>query len=703
MNKTMLVAFAAMAACPCAFGAWPYDTVDKVDIDPLETLVDSWKPQTPAPKARILLFSTCFGYNHRGGRCYGDYTVTQAGKRHGVWETVKEENPARLGDADYLSSFDAVVLNNSSGLNETNAPGITRAFVSYVENGGGVALIHAGLDAFKDSPELQTLFGGWFKGHPWHEDGSWRIKNERPDHPLNAPFAGTGPSFTKSDEIYQFLKRFDRSTCTVLLSVDLSDPVTKRAETWWNGFFGPGSTRADHDYAVSWVKSAGKGRVFYTSFGHDRAAFLDPQRLHHILHGVRYVVRGGTPDVRAERPAPATGRWKMFDRRLGMFIHWGIYSAGGWHEQERMRRGVARAEYEKTRTARFTAEKYDADAFVAAAKSLGADYIVFTSKHHDGFCLWDTATTDFNVMNTPAKRDVLKELADACRRGGLKLGLYYSNPDWHHPAAYNPKSTHQVPPEKGDRPDMPAYQAYVKAQVTELLTKYGDICCFFWDIPTKIDAPEMNALVRILQPGILINDRGWGKGGDYSTPERGVPARAAFTRFTEACDSVGAQSWGYRADEDYRTVRYLTRTIDRTLSKGGNFLLNVGPKADGTIPAESLDILRRVGDWYGKVRESYRGVETVTNLVAGATVTRRGGTVYLHYPDGVEATGLDLAPLATAPAAAKVLNDGTVPTCAVTTLPTRWRRPPAVHLSGLPADALSAEAVVIRLDLRESP
>ena len=117
--------------------------------------------------------------------------------------------------------------------------------------------------------------------------------------------------------------------------------------------------------------------------------------------------------------------WQMFDRRLGMFIHWGVYSVGGYHEQEWMKLGLSKAEYEKY-LPKFTAEHFDPDKFIDVAESLGAEYIVITSKHHDGFCMWDTKTTDFNVMNTPCKRDVLKELSEACKRRNMKFGLYYS-------------------------------------------------------------------------------------------------------------------------------------------------------------------------------------------------------------------------------------------------------------------------------------
>lgn len=390
----------------------------------------------------------------------------------------------------------------------------------------------------------------------------------------------------------------------------------------------------------------------------------------------------------------------LFNRRLGLFIHWGIYSVDGYHEQQRMRQGMCRAEYEK-RAESFTAEKFDADKFVDAAESLGAAYIVLTAKHHDGFCMWDTATTDFKVTKTPAKRDVVGELSAACKRRGMKLGLYYSNPDWHHPNAYNPLSTHQVPPEPGDDPNMEKYRKYVKAQITELLTKYGEIVCLFWDIPTKIAAPEMNELVRRLQPGILINDRGWGEKGDYSTPERNVPEGSAFETLTEACDSVGVQSWGYRRTEDYRTVDSLTRSIDSVLTRGGNYLLNVGPKTDGTIPSEALDVLRRTGDWYRKVRESFCDMTTEPNLpkADGVLVTRRGETIYLHCSKGLSASGVDARPLAKLPKKATLLNAGAVLQAELTVLPSEWKNAEVtLHVYGIPTGRLSGEAAVIRLD-----
>ena len=388
----------------------------------------------------------------------------------------------------------------------------------------------------------------------------------------------------------------------------------------------------------------------------------------------------------------------LFNRRLGMFVHWGIYAVGEWQEQELWRKRTPRDVYENYRNS-FTAEKFDADKFIDVAESAGAEYIVITAKHHDGFCMWDTKTTDYKVTNTPAKRDVLKELSEACRRRGMKLGLYYSNPDWHHPNSYNPESTHQIPHPTG-KPDMRKYIEFVRAQITELLTNYGEICCLFWDIPTHVEHREMNILVRTLQPDIKIDDRGWEKGGDYSTPERGMKEGAAFDRLTEACDSIGAQSWGFRRNEHYRTLGYLTRAIDRTLTRGGNFLLNVGPKADGTIPEEGVEIFRKIGQWYAKVRESYREVEMVSGVVydAGCMVTRRGNEVYLHYTRGLDSSGVDLQPYRREPQSAVVLNTGTKLGHEVSLLPMNFRhRTIGLNLWGIPADDLANESVVIKL------
>ena len=396
----------------------------------------------------------------------------------------------------------------------------------------------------------------------------------------------------------------------------------------------------------------------------------------------------------------------MFNRRLGMFVHWGVYSVGEWHCQELMRRRMARVDYEKYKD-RFKAELFDADRFVDVAESAGAEYIVITTKHHDGFCMWDTKTTDYNVMNTPAKRDIIGEVAEACHRRGMGIGFYFSNPDWHAPFANNAKSTHQLPLQPGDKPDLDKYIAYVKAQITELCSNYGELCCFFWDIPSKIDVPEMDQIVRRLQPGIMIDDRGWGNKAtcDYSTPERDYKWDQPADKKVECCDAVGVQSWGYRQNEDYHTHGYLTRKIDAFLSTGANFLLNVGPKADGTIPQEAVAIMARVGAWYKTVKDSYRDVQTVAGLVnprSRAVVTRRGDTLFVHFPKGLEARGLDLGPLDVLPQRASLLNDGRELRTELDLFP--WNGPKSdkktLHVRDIPADEYANEGMVLRLDFR---
>ena len=393
--------------------------------------------------------------------------------------------------------------------------------------------------------------------------------------------------------------------------------------------------------------------------------------------------------------------------KFGMFVHWGLYALTGYHEQVRWRFFTPREEYRKLMN-EFNPVKFDPDEWVALAKSAGMEYICITTKHHDGFCMFDTKYTDFNIMNTPYGRDVLKELSEACERGGIALSLYYSNPDWSCPFSYNSKSSHQLP-SKGDVEDTQKYREFVKNQLRELLTNYGKIYTFFWDIPTNIADPSMNEFIRQLQPDILINDRGWGDKGDFSTPERSVPDGGKFERFTEACQSVGQQSWGYCRDEDYFTKRFLTSSIDKIRVKDGSYLLNVGPMADGTIPARSADILRRVGSWYNRVKEAFDAEPCSILEDKRLLTTRRGDTLYVHIPDGLNSCGLTLKPLDTLPKSVTLLNDGRRLECAVTTRPedkdwsTQLLRRQTLHIFDIPAEEFANEAMVLKIELDNEP
>ncbi|MBT7298778.1 MAG: glycoside hydrolase [Victivallales bacterium] len=396
------------------------------------------------------------------------------------------------------------------------------------------------------------------------------------------------------------------------------------------------------------------------------------------------------------------GRDWFLEKRFGLFVHWGLYAVPAWHEQIQWRRTMAKADYVKL-VDQFNPTAFDPDQWLDVVEAAGMEYICFTTKHHDGFCMWDTAHTDYNIMHTPYGHDVLAMLAEACHRRGIRLCLYYSCPDWHQPNAINFGGDHQLKePNPGDQPDLLKYVAFVKSQITELCTNYGQVSAFFWDIPPKIHIPELNATLRELQPGIMINDRGFGP-GDYSTPERRVPDGKAFTKPTEACQSVGRQSWGWREDEDYYSDLLLMQSLDNILAMGGNYLLNVGPKPDGTLPAESVRILGRIGDWFGRVREAFYGAEPASHLVAGSEVmlTRKGNRLYLHFPKPLVSTGIMLNPLRIQPERAVLLNDGREVRATVEEVPTFWQSGAYLRVSGLPLNELAGEVPVVRLDFAD--
>ena len=393
-------------------------------------------------------------------------------------------------------------------------------------------------------------------------------------------------------------------------------------------------------------------------------------------------------------------------KKFGMFIHFGIYSLTGYHEQARWRFFTPKNVY-RTLADRFDPSEFDADEIVTLAKNAGMEYICFTTKHHDGFCMWDTKTTDFNIMNTPYGKDILKELAEACQRHGVALSLYYSNPDWDYEYGYNSQSTHQMPlgVQKEDTAKLREYQ---KAQIRELLTGYGKIYTFFWDIPTRIKDPSMNEYVRSLQPGIIINDRGWDDPGDFSTPERNVPEGSKFERFTEACQSVGHQSWGYCADEDYYTVRFLTAGIDRIRVMDGSYLLNVGPMPNGKLPPRAAQTVKAIGDWYNRVKESFNG-EPVPDLLENKNLlaVKNGSTLYVHIPKGLDTCGLTLKPINVLPLSVTLLNDGHPLKYSITTRPEDkdWRinllRPQTLHIFDIPVEKFQNETPVIKIELDE--
>ena len=278
--------------------------------------------------------------------------------------------------------------------------------------------------------------------------------------------------------------------------------------------------------------------------------------------------------------------------------------------------------------------------------------------------MWDTKYTDFNIMNTPYKKDVIKMLADECHKQGILLSFYYSCPDWHHEHGFNKASTHQWKSPNKENANQEIYREYVKNQITELLTNYGKIYTLFWDISPRVIDPSINELVRKLQPGIYINNRGWDK-GDFSTPEREMDEVAADVRFssmTEMCEAVGEQSWGYRKNEDYQSIRYLTHSIDKIMAKGGNYLLNVGPKADGTIPDEAIAVIKKVGSWYNRMEGSLECTETDTFDYKikryKCVVNKKNGKSYFNFYEGILSSSVNLGAYPNAPKRVRLMNTG---------------------------------------------
>jgi alpha-L-fucosidase len=306
--------------------------------------------------------------------------------------------------------------------------------------------------------------------------------------------------------------------------------------------------------------------------------------------------------------------------RFGMFIHWGLYSipAGEWKgstnhaEWIRTTAQIPLTEYEKF-VGQFNPVKFNATEWVRMAKNAGMKYITITSKHHDGFCLFDSKYTDFDVMSTPFKRDILKELADACHKEGIKICWYHSIMDWHH-ADYLPRREWEK-----DRPttgaDYDRYVQHLKNQLKELLTNYGEISVLWFDGEWESTwnqkyGTEIYNYVRSLQPNIIINNRaGAGRAGmegftkagefagDFGTPEQEIPATGMPGLYWETCMTMN-NNWGYnKHDDHWKSAEDLIRKLADIASKGGNFLLNVGPTSEGVFPQPSIDRLRAIGEW----------------------------------------------------------------------------------------------------------
>ena len=329
-------------------------------------------------------------------------------------------------------------------------------------------------------------------------------------------------------------------------------------------------------------------------------------------------------------PDPAAlRRWQ--DMRFGMFIHWGPVSLTA-HEIGWSRGAQTPIEEYDNLYKKFNPTKFNADQWVAIAKAAGMKYMILTTKHHDGFCLFDTKQTDYNIMNSPFKRDVTKELADACRRGGIAFGTYHSVCDWHHPDFPRTSPGGKV---QRDKSDIAAYRRYLRAQVTELIQNCGPLAVMWFDVPQEFDKAEGSENIRLcrsLQPDIIVNNRAGGGMGDYDTPEQRIGG-FNMERPWESCMTLSAHNhWAWGGPED--GVKPLTACLPmliRAAGGDGNTLLNVGPMPTGEIEPAQADRLREMGQWLAKYRESIYGTRGGPYKPAKHVVsTRRDNTVYMH-------------------------------------------------------------------------
>ena len=338
------------------------------------------------------------------------------------------------------------------------------------------------------------------------------------------------------------------------------------------------------------------------------------------------------------------------EARFGMFIHWGIYTVpAGFYKGEAqtnsaewiMNKGkIPISEYEQF-AKEFNPTKFNAKEFVALAKQAGMKYMVITAKHHDGFSMFDSKATDYNIVDaTPFKRDVLKELAKECQEQGIKFGFYYSQAqDWHHPGGLGNTW------DKGLKRVSSDEYVYEKAlpEVKQLLTEYGPIAVFWWDTPRAMTKSVIDSLHHItteLQPRIITNDRlGDDYPGDHKTFERNGPRYQPEAKYWELCKPISG-SWGYRSDDnDFNSVETLIHNLIDQSSKGGNFLLNVSPTREGTLRTEATDRLKAMGAWMDKNSEAIYGTQASPTSsepnwgkITMKTVDNKG-LLYLHVFD----------------------------------------------------------------------
>ena len=388
------------------------------------------------------------------------------------------------------------------------------------------------------------------------------------------------------------------------------------------------------------------------------------------------------------------------EARFGMFIHFSLASMFGEDLGANRKFGAAYKEYE-AKANEFNPAKLNAKEWIDVAEDAGCKYIVYTAKHTEGFCMWDTKTTDWNIMNTPFGRDIVGELAEECHQRSMRLGIYVGTSEWHSP--YRPNH----PKVWGDRdwsrdddePDLDKHHDYLCRQLTELLSNYGQVDCIWWDGCEKSEkywrGKKLYEHIKSLQPDCIVNDRV--KYGDYITPEWHLREDIDSDKYLiESCISVARNGWGWNKGSGHRTTAECLDLLVKMAGCGSNLLLNVGPDADGVIPAAEQERMRGMGEWLKDNGEAVYGTNALKldDMPDEMRATRKGNDVYLLFRRWPRFSEFEVPQIRSLPTAAELLGGGVL-RCEM--------RDEGLFLRDLPARAADELPKVIRLAFDGEP